>query len=433
MDFVTLAFNMAPLLISSYNCKHFGGCHYDLKKTFIQKLLSKTDFVCIQEHWLYDSQFHVFNNFQQGGQVSYHGKSAMDPTTIRVGRPHGGCVILWRDNIDYKVMPINTISTRLTAVQVTTKDKKVLLLFNIYLPCDNGVYDENVNTVQDVFAEIVNIMNTIDHQFTMVAGDFNTDLSRQTPHVNELRQLCNAENFIVCAELDVSTVEFTFENSNHCKTHIDHLLVSDNLINVVENHYSFDSIDNSSDHLAVVTVFNIDCRHLEHKCITRKPRTAWYKACVKDINLYKIRLDQELGKVRIPVEAINCRDVTCEKHYKCIDDLYNAIIGAMEKAGEAIPHTSQFVDNVKQVTPGWSEFCEDKRRCALFWHHAWKHEGCPHGGFVTDMRRKTRLEYHRAVKYVRKNEKKLRSESLAKKMCSSNSRNYWREIKLMRC
>ena len=48
------------------------------------------------------------------------------------------------------------------------------------------------------------------------------------------------------------------------------------------------------------------------------------------------------------------------------------------------------------------------------------------------MRRKTRLEYHRAVKYVCKNEKKLRSESLAKKMCSGNGRNFWREIKLMR-
>ena len=78
--------------VSSYNCKLFG----DTKIPFIKTILQHTDFLLIQEHGLYKSNFDKL--YLIDASINYHACSAMDENIPLAGRPHGGCGIIWKSN-----------------------------------------------------------------------------------------------------------------------------------------------------------------------------------------------------------------------------------------------------------------------------------------------------------------------------------------------
>ena len=59
--------------------------------------------------------------------------SSMDESVPLIGRPYGGCSIIWSSNISCKVDTIECISKRLCAVKVTV-DGIEFVLFNMYVP-----------------------------------------------------------------------------------------------------------------------------------------------------------------------------------------------------------------------------------------------------------------------------------------------------------
>ena len=116
---------MRPLRIASYNCKFFDGI---LTYKYCKELLQNVDFLLLQEHWLYEQNFHKFEEIDKSINICIEGKSAMNPEVIRAGRPHGGCAILWNSNIGYKVTPIQTISKRLNCLNISCKEDNKFLL-----------------------------------------------------------------------------------------------------------------------------------------------------------------------------------------------------------------------------------------------------------------------------------------------------------------
>ncbi len=68
-------------------------------------IIESHDVVMFQEHWLYDSQCHVFQDKFPG--VSSYCVSAMDDTRVTGGRGFGGCAILWKSSLSCTVEPID--------------------------------------------------------------------------------------------------------------------------------------------------------------------------------------------------------------------------------------------------------------------------------------------------------------------------------------
>ena len=209
---------MASLRISSFNCKYFNGT---LKKNFCKELLDTCDFLLIQEHWLYEDNFHKFDEIDCNINICKSGKSAMDASFIRSGRPHGGCIILWRDSIKYNIHPIQTISNKLNCIKVISDEGFEYLLFNVYMPTDERVSNNNrnannsnFNEFQDVLAEISVICQNNPTSFIIAAGDFNSDFSRDTLQVNELKQFCIDQSLESSTLLPISNVNYTFECKN---------------------------------------------------------------------------------------------------------------------------------------------------------------------------------------------------------------------------
>ena len=61
---------------------------------------------------------------------------AMDESIHGVGRPFGGCAIVWRASINSQIAKIDSECNRLCAIIYTCNNTSVLLL-NCYMPCDN--------------------------------------------------------------------------------------------------------------------------------------------------------------------------------------------------------------------------------------------------------------------------------------------------------
>ena len=107
--------------ISSFNCSGFkGNCDY------ISEVYGKCDILLLQETWLYNFEFNLFN--KKIPTCQYHATSAMDESNIgRVGRPFGGCAIIWNKNLALSIVPVDTSSPRLCAVVIKSKNLNIIM------------------------------------------------------------------------------------------------------------------------------------------------------------------------------------------------------------------------------------------------------------------------------------------------------------------
>ena len=104
--------NGPKLTCITFNCEHAN----DTRLPHLLHLFTQCYFLFLQEHGLYKSQFGWFDKIDNG--VSKHEDSAMNENSLLRGRPNGGAVILWRKNINHKVVPGEYGSDRMCAVTV---------------------------------------------------------------------------------------------------------------------------------------------------------------------------------------------------------------------------------------------------------------------------------------------------------------------------
>ncbi len=94
----------------------------------MKQLFNQSDFLLLQEHGLYRSQFGWFYKIGICG-VGTHGVSAMNENELLSARPHGGSVIIWNQNIKAKIDPVEYNSNRACAVAVEIFNKKWFFYF----------------------------------------------------------------------------------------------------------------------------------------------------------------------------------------------------------------------------------------------------------------------------------------------------------------
>ena len=142
---------------------------------YIGKLLADHDFVFIQEHWLYESQFNLYQSKLK--DTCCHVISGMTGETISNGRPYGGCGIIWKNNISYNVHKVTTVSRRICAVQFDI-DNTSILLCCVYMPTglNNSANAEEYNQILN---ELASIYLSVDPNYCIIGGDFNVDFSRK--------------------------------------------------------------------------------------------------------------------------------------------------------------------------------------------------------------------------------------------------------------
>ena len=131
------------LKFSSFNCTGFKYRNYN----YLQQLFTDTDILLIQETWLYSFQHSEIDNILVGSQ--HHALSSMDDSDVgRVGRPYGGCAVVWHRSLSLAFVPVNTNTPRLCAVASNSEHSKILIV-SLYMPNDDNT-DANFYLYGDV-------------------------------------------------------------------------------------------------------------------------------------------------------------------------------------------------------------------------------------------------------------------------------------------
>ena len=407
------------LKVLSFNCKHFrdSGPKFD----FINECFASCDVLLLQEHCLYSSEFYRLAKI--GNCAGVESVSPMCENVQRFGRPFGGCAIVWNPRLKAKVDPVKTNNNRSCAINLVIGNVSFLIV-NVYMPCDGR--DPQSNDFKNVLDDVTRMVHNSNSTYVIIGGDFNTDTSRNSSHVNEFQRFVNENSYNVCIDNVESNVPYTFIG-NDCSSRIDHFLVSDALkdvsvCSIIDNHLY-------SDHVPLVLTIDYDVSHYPSVPRKFRQKIAWHKVTDEDIKLYKSKLDYYLGCIVYDTAALSCLNVMCNNHNVQIEKLYADIIDSCCKASDHFPVTCATSNNKAKCIPGWNMYVSEFRKEALSWHHIWKAQGRPHTGEVANMHRVSRAKYHRAVRYVKRNSDKLRMERMADAIVSNNSRDLWGEVK----
>ena len=415
--------------VASYNCKGFKFRNFE----YIRKLFDKVDFLLIQEHWLYDFEFDMFSKVLPN--CMYKAKSGMENTTINLGRPFSGVAIIWKNYISIKMEEIITVSDRLCAVRLQ-RDNVDIILINVYMPCNNAVYDEKFT---DIIFEILTISNMYDCSDIIIGGDFNCNLS-----LNNTRAVIFNE-FINVSELNCITLEpqfdiqYTFIDSLQHKSLIDHFCISSRIKRMSNNCFVLDDGDNLSDHLPLIIHVELDLINVDNAIRmnidnNESPvfKVCWSDATDADIDEYKYVLDKLLNDINLPVhDVINCLDVNCLTHRNEFSEFLSNILESIELATLAtipVKYKNNSCSKKSKLLAGWCSYVKTYHDRSIFWHKIWKDCGRPEEGYVADIRRCTRSDYHGAVKDLKSNQDRIINNKVAKSLKNSNPKFFWREI-----
>ena len=409
--------------VGSLNCQHYN----DLSIDFMKLALTKCNFLFVQEHCLYLTQLHKLNAI---GNISYHGTSAMDETKCNIGRPHGGCAIIWHNDLNCNVNPILCENKRICCVSVTFANELTALFINVYMPCDERFSGNSHDELQSTLDDVLYIVNEHKYDMIIFGGDLNADFSRHTPHVNTVKLMLQTAHLISGIEHVLSTVKYTYE-SKSCgsRSLIDHLCVSDNVFHTMTAYHTVQSVDNNSDHDLLICSLDVaDVKNCmkEHKVF--KARPAWYKATSENISSYMESVNNMLQDISVPYNVLNCRDLKCIEHSNDIEAFYNDIIkSCLQSENLYIPLTGS---NAVKCIPGWNDHVKTKRLESLYFHELWKAAGRPLQGDIANNMRQSRKSYHYAVRYCKKQQTLIKAQKMAESLCNSQSRDFWREVKL---
>ena len=407
------------LKITSFNCAGFKYRNF----SYLKEIFNKCDILLLQETWLYNFECSEFMNVLPNCQ--YHAISTMDESEVgRIGRPYGGCAILWHSDLALTFTPVKTMSTRICAIQVRSNHFSFIII-NVYMPCDDNK-DVNVYMYGDVLSEVASIISLYDDDNEIIiAGDFNVDYSRNNSLNLSLMKQFILEEHLICATLPIVNNNYTRISGNGDKSFIDHVLVSEGI--EFNNVFVLIEGENLSDHMPVTlnTVYKTDKIHENTEC---KYVNNWNGASNVQIQHYKHLLDYHMRDLAIPESLRSCNNLLCNEHEDLIFQLMDQLIQTMIYcSNESIP--TKKISNKNKGIPGWNDFVQPFKDKSIYWTELWKSAGCPPNGQFAAERRFARYKYHWAIKKVKKDKDKIIKQKTADQLAKKSFNDFWSTIK----
>jgi len=409
--------NKTSFNICSYNCE-------GLARTgdYINGVLTSTncDMMCLQETWLLDHSLCKLGDVHE--DYLYSGNSGVDSSAeILRGRPYGGVAMLYGKSIAKYVKHVPIQHNRVTGNTLRVNSGMLLLVICVYLPCDNY----SCTVVNAEYEHIINVIectiNSTICDAVIICGDFNTSFDRDNRQTRCLTEFMVRNNLRKCWDSPCSTSDYTYDNFVlNQRSCIDHFLCS---VNVFDT-----SIVNSvlRDMTKEFTCDRDPLQGIVHAPEVVTNRRAWQKATEHNIDQYRSELDKLLSKVIIPSDTILCPDVMCtdESHRTDIDNLCSDMIQCCLRAGRTHVPSNRLK---ARVVPGWKDEVKPVKERSLFWHWLWLEAGKPNRGHIYDIMKRTRHQYHYAVRQAKQTEFDSKKKKLA--ACVTGTTDMWRELK----
>ena len=292
--------NKNIITLKSWNMQ----CKIGTGKPYAQLLCSKSDFLAISEHGLYECELYKLENIHPN--FMGFGKSDKNLKNSDFGKVKGynGCGLLWSTSLNNRISRLPEMgSDRMCVIKFKLSREINCYIIAVYLPhqtCRIANFDEEVQKLENVICECMKDGKIL------IIGDENVSISKEygpRGGVSDSRNTKVLMNMltkygIVCADLLYGTGPlYTYEKGGN-RTYIDHVFISHDLINHIENCYVVeDTIQNVSDHTPISISLLTDIIKTQSSGDHRK-QVAWDKLEMKEIHeKYTTPLDTEATKI----------------------------------------------------------------------------------------------------------------------------------------
>ena len=426
------------LCITSYNSTGFGRGVVN----FMETLLSFSDILCIQEHFLQDSGQKKYSNTNKI-KVAFPNydmlikPAAKSNNQVCRGRAKGGLAILWNPKLTKYITKVDCHNFRISAAKLSLPSGS-LLLVNTYFPCDPQKADFDDTELQETLLDITNILESSACTSLLVAGDLNCDLTRNNRFTDQVRnhfQELNLKFFWEASNENINFVDFTHESSNRGKlfhSTIDHFVSNSRVLNVVSEAGVIHHADNTSSHSPIYAKLKVGLLNTELEIVKPTIRSSWAGASSDARDNYRSLLSQKLNEIKLP-DSHNCQNLFCNEHFEQISDYTLNVLEAVEDAAlECLPLVGLGANGKKKnLIPCWNEVVKPFQEESKFWHSLWLSAGKPREGQLFTLMRYSKHHYKYAIRRLQRGQNKVQKDKFLSAILSGGS-NIFEEIKKFR-
>ncbi len=402
----------------SYNCRGWNN-----GSLLVRDLLKSCDLCLIQEHWLFDEQLFNLNIDSEFLSV---GVSGMDSSAFLLGRPYGGCAILFRKSLINRIKMLNSHSKRFCAVKLEDSIGSVILLINVYLPTD---YSTSVSFGDYLIAlgELEGFIDSQCYDHLLIAGDFNVDFDRGGSNEQLLQHFMSNYN--------VSSIDLTFRqsvlytyqrDSSSITSWLDHILCDPPTAVRVSNVKRLDVSSNLSDHSPLEFSLAFLCANVPplDSCQSHAPRCDWARASPSELTCYRVAVSNYLPT--LSEDVTSCCNPSCSLHHAALDSCCNQLLDCVDRCAKScIPCSS----SPRHLIAGWNDTARAYKDKANFWHRVWLEAGSPSSGVLCQIKKNSKSRYKYEVRRLKRRQLHIRRKKMASALLSSKSREFWSEVK----
>ena len=350
------------LSLATWNMK----CNFEISKTYLKTLSSHAEIILIQEHGLYPCQIPKLRTVLK--DYEGFGKPSSQLRDEDVGKQGiGGCGILWRKSMSYKVKRhLQEGTDRICVIELILKTQKIFIIC-VYMPhqtCKISDFRTELKALRDILDKFM------PQGMCMILGDWNVNFGPEYSIRCSGNPSLYAKHLAsMLREYGLKVVDlgekgrgpcYTF-SGGHGTSYLDHVVVPDAQEDMVMyTEVLTDCLENVSDHLPILIKTRIEIDMSNDVTQMFKTRIAWNKMTEEDIKeRYTDPLDEKCHEILVkyhvdPMFVINLPEFFALE-YETLEDILCDIVDASVCVGNSLK-SNQFCRHIK---PYWSQKLDD--------------------------------------------------------------------------
>ena len=352
------------------------------------------------------------------------------------GRAKNGMFIALPSTVKNQVEDISPDFYRVQVLKVCFKTSSCVIV-NSYFPCDPQTPGKEDPELLETINSIKSVLNRTEFSLIIWAGDINADFIRRTNHTEAVQEELDEMNlFTLWDEHEVDFTSMHEVNDVTRVSKIDHIFLSQNLRDQVEDAGVLHHPDNKSDHCPIYSVFRtLEIQQEVQDSKNAKSKPSWRRANLEEKRRFQETLEDKLKSVKCPVSVAKCQDTRCKDktHQDELDVFAAELLGVIQEVAEdslPVPKGGQGKEGHNRSLACWDEVAGHKKD-AYFWFQVWVSCGRPMNSEVHKIMKRTRNVYHYVLRKCMKSEEKVKRNKLLTS-CLGEGGDLFEEIKKLR-
>ena len=357
------------------------------------------------------------------------------------GRPKNGMFVVIPNELKAMAEDVSPHHWRVQAVMMTLSTK--VLIINSYFPTDPRVNDFDSTDLDSTLSAIKGVISENVFDSVIWCGDINADFERNTRFTTTVDEFV-AENSFEDAwkkfQIDYTHV-FETDGRTYTST-LDRFFWNENSSSCVKEADVLHLLSNTSDHCPVYCKLEVGGMGMTNiKESTRRGHRnnipSWKKATPEQREDYRVRLEDQLKRIEVPVTTHACSNVHCKDaghttetdHY--LIDILESVRSTAERCLPSNKRTNPDSTKKKKPIPNWKVGVQPFKDTAMFWHSVWISAGKPINTALHNVMRRSRNVYHYQIRKNRKMTDSIRKNKLLD-ACLNDNGDIFKEIRKMR-